>query len=247
MNKKYHIFFVFEYKNNIFVKINLLVNSYIIMLEEKFFAIFKSYINDLVDVAVKNTLKQYGFDEKSNNQENNSDKKKQEEQEKKYQEQEKRYQEQENQKQQNQQQNTKQETKKEQEYTKKTPFDEFKEQFDKYKKFSDKFEEDDKKTTDNNQKKTNDYQKDYKSDYQQKNQQKTTRTPTTTELEQQYYTRLGITSAATWEQIKAAYKSEMKRYHPDKYANEPEKQKSAETISQKINEAYTYFEKKFKK
>ncbi len=220
-------------------KINLLVNSYTIMLEEKFFAIFKSYINDLVDVAVKNTLKEYGFDEK----ENNADKKKQEEQESKYQEQERKYQEQQKQKQQNQQQDTKQETKKEQEYTKKTPFDEFQEQFNKYKKYSDKFEEEDKKTTDNNQKKTNDY----KSDYQQKNQQKTTRTPTASELEQQYYTRLGITSAATWEQIKAAYKSEMKKYHPDKYASEPEKQKSAEVISQKINEAYHYFEKKFKK
>ncbi len=202
------------------------------MLEEKFFAIFKSYINDLVDVAVKNTLKEYGFDDK----ENNADNKKQDEQEKKYQEQERKYQEQQNKK----QQETKQETKK-------TPFDEFQEQFNKYKKYSDKFEDDDKKTTDNNQKKTNDYQKDYKSDNQQKNQQKATRTPTVSELEQQYYSRLGITSAATWEQIKAAYKSEMKKFHPDKYASEPEKQKAAEVISQKINEAYHYFEKKFKK
>ena len=201
------------------------------MLEEKFFAIFKSYINDLVDVAVKNTLKEYGFNEKGNEKgnekDNDPDKKKQEEQEKKYQEQERRYQE---------QQKQKQETKQE---AKKTPFDEFQEQFNKYKKYSDKFEEDDKKTSDNNQKKTN--------DYQQKNQQKTTRNPTATELEQQYYTRLGITSAATWEQIKAAYKSEMKKYHPDKYASEPDKQKAAEVISQKINEAYHYFEKKFKK
>lgn len=201
------------------------------MLDENFFAIFKSYINDLVDVAVKNTLKEYGFDEK----ESDPKKKKEEEKEKKYQEQEQKYQEQQKEKQQNQQKDTK----KEQQYTKKTPFDEFQEQFNKYKKYSDKFEEDDKKTTDNNQKKTN--------DYQQKNQQKTTRNPTVSELEQQYYTRLGITSAATWEQIKAAYKSEMKKYHPDKYASEPEKQKSAEVISQKINEAYHYFEKKLKK
>ena len=201
------------------------------MLDENFFAIFKSYINDLVDVAVKNTLKEYGFDEK----ESDPNKKKEEEKEKKYQEQEQKYQEQQKEKQQNQQKDTK----KEQQYTKKTPFDEFQEQFNKYKKYSDKFEEDDKKTTDNNQKKTN--------DYQQKNQQKTTRNPTVSELEQQYYTRLGITSAATWEQIKAAYKSEMKKYHPDKYASEPEKQKSAEVISQKINEAYHYFEKKLKK
>ena len=232
MNKKYHIVFIFEIKNNIFVKINFTKSISIKMLEEKFFAIFKSYINDLVDVAVKNTLKEYGFD----NKENDPDRKKQEEQEKKYQEQERKYQEQEKQKQQNQKQETKQETKK-------TPFDEFQEQFNKYKKYSDKFEEDDKKTTDNNQKKTNDYQKDYKSD----NQQKTTRVPTPTELEQQYYSRLGITSAATWEQIKAGYKSEMKKFHPDKYASEPEKQKAAEVISQKINEAYHYFEKKFKK
>lgn len=204
------------------------------MFEEKFFAIFKSYINDLVDVAVKNTLKQYGFDEK----ESEPDKKKQDEQDKKYEEQERKYQEQQKQKQQDTKKEP-QDTKKEPQDTKKTPFDEFQEQFNKYKKFSDKFEDDDKKTTDNNQKKTN--------DYQQKNQQKTTKNPTVSELEQQYYVRLGITSLATWEQIKAAYKSEMKKYHPDKYASEPEKQKSAEVISQKINEAYHYFEKKFKK
>ncbi len=238
MNKKRIYYFRFECKNNIFVKINSQNST--TMLDEKFFDIFKSYINDLVDVAVKNTLKEYGFDEKGNNQSN----KKQKEQEEKYQEQERKYQEQQKQKQQETKQDAKQNSDQETKHdtkqnTKKTPFDEFQEQFNKYKKYSDKFEEDDKKTSDNYQKKTN--------DYQQKSQQKTTKNPTITQTEQQYYNYLGIAPTSTWEEIKAGYKTEMKRYHPDKYASEPEKQKNAEKISQKINEAYHYFEKKFKK
>lgn len=62
-----------------------------------------------------------------------------------------------------------------------------------------------------------------------------------------YYQALEVQPGATFEQIKAAYKLMIKKYHPDRFPNEPDKQKTAIEITQRINIAYSYFEKKFGK
>ena len=61
--------------------------------------------------------------------------------------------------------------------------------------------------------------------------------------EKSYYEALEITPPATFEQIKAAYKKLVRKYHPDLFQNNPQKREYAEIVTQKINEAYAYFEK----
>ncbi|TAE72975.1 MAG: J domain-containing protein [Bacteroidetes bacterium] len=54
---------------------------------------------------------------------------------------------------------------------------------------------------------------------------------------------VGITD---FEVIKTAYKTQMKKYHPDKFSEE-DKKKHAEALSMRINAAYDFFKKKFNK
>jgi DnaJ-domain-containing protein 1 len=61
--------------------------------------------------------------------------------------------------------------------------------------------------------------------------------------EKQYYQALEIIPPATFEQIKAAYKKLVRKYHPDLFQNNSQKQQYAEIVTQQINEAYAYFEK----
>ena len=65
--------------------------------------------------------------------------------------------------------------------------------------------------------------------------------------EQAYYKALEVPVGASFDQIKESYKRLIKQYHPDRFANEPDKQKVAMEISQKLNVAYSYFEKKYGK
>ncbi len=71
--------------------------------------------------------------------------------------------------------------------------------------------------------------------------------PPPVSAEAAYYAALELPEKAPFEEIKKAYKSLMKKYHPDRFHNEPEKKKYAEAVTQKINEAYAYFEKKYGK
>ncbi len=64
--------------------------------------------------------------------------------------------------------------------------------------------------------------------------------------EKGYYDALELSFGASFEEIKKAYRRLMKKYHPDLYP-EPEKHKTAQQVSRRINEAYGYFEKKFGK
>ncbi len=59
-----------------------------------------------------------------------------------------------------------------------------------------------------------------------------------------YYAALELPANASFEEIKRAYKTMMKKYHPDRFHNEPQKKQFAEAVTQKLNEAYAYFEKK---
>ena len=63
--------------------------------------------------------------------------------------------------------------------------------------------------------------------------------------EARHYNALELPLGAGWEEIKPAYKAAMKQYHPDRFAHDAEKQKIAQILAQKINEAYQYFEKKY--
>lgn len=65
--------------------------------------------------------------------------------------------------------------------------------------------------------------------------------------EAKYFDALEVELGADFEAIKSAYKKAVKKYHPDKFVNDPEKHKYAVLLTQKINEAYAYFEKKFEK
>jgi hypothetical protein len=59
-----------------------------------------------------------------------------------------------------------------------------------------------------------------------------------------HYNTLELPAGSSWEDIKLAYKTAMKKYHPDRFVHDAEKQKIAQTLAQKINEAYQYFEGK---
>ncbi len=59
-----------------------------------------------------------------------------------------------------------------------------------------------------------------------------------------YYAALELPANASFDEIKRAYKTLMKKYHPDRFHNEPQKKQFAESVTQKLNEAYAYFEKK---
>lgn len=69
---------------------------------------------------------------------------------------------------------------------------------------------------------------------------------TTKQKEKAYYEALELKEGASFAEIKKAYRKQMKIYHPDLYHNDPEKYKVAKEVSLKLNEAYTYFEKKYK-
>ncbi len=63
--------------------------------------------------------------------------------------------------------------------------------------------------------------------------------------ETRFYRALELPAGASFDKIRQAYKSQMKKYHPDRFPNDPEKKKYAELVSQRLNEAYAYFESKY--
>ncbi|MCU0391760.1 MAG: J domain-containing protein [Thermoflexibacter sp.] len=89
------------------------------------------------------------------------------------------------------------------------------------------------------------YQKNKQQEEQQTNEQSYQQSWQQQQEEKQYYGVLELPHGASFEQIKIAYKRLIKQYHPDRFHNDPEKHKAALEISQKLNIAYSYFEKKF--
>lgn len=66
------------------------------------------------------------------------------------------------------------------------------------------------------------------------------------QLELEYYGNLELQAGASFEQIKSQYRKLLKKYHPDKFQNDREKQKTAEEVVCKLNKAYSYFEQKMR-
>ena len=65
------------------------------------------------------------------------------------------------------------------------------------------------------------------------------------EKESQYRANLEVDANTKIEGIRSSYKSLMKKYHPDLHALDQNRRKTAEQITQKLNEAMNYFEKKY--
>jgi DnaJ-domain-containing protein 1 len=64
----------------------------------------------------------------------------------------------------------------------------------------------------------------------------------------QYYANLELAPFASMDEVKRAYKELVHRYHPDKHAGDPERQKTANELLQSLTKAYdgliAYFEKR---
>ncbi|MCS6988665.1 MAG: J domain-containing protein [Chloroherpetonaceae bacterium] len=67
--------------------------------------------------------------------------------------------------------------------------------------------------------------------------------PTRDEKIAGYYANLELPYGASLEEVRKAYRNLMKRYHPDKFSGDPEKQKTATEIAKGLNKAYRELEK----
>jgi DnaJ-domain-containing protein 1 len=76
-------------------------------------------------------------------------------------------------------------------------------------------------------------------------QQSNGSTASFTTQERAYYQALEVSPGVSFDEIKAAYKQQIRKYHPDLFHTHAEKRRYAEIVTQKLNEAYAYFEKKF--
>ena len=63
-------------------------------------------------------------------------------------------------------------------------------------------------------------------------------------LEADYRANLEVGPDADLNAIRASYRRLLRRYHPDLNASDPEKQKTAEQITQRLNEAWDYLQTK---
>ena len=64
-------------------------------------------------------------------------------------------------------------------------------------------------------------------------------------IESRYYTVLEVEYGADFDKIKTAYKKLLKKYHPDLNRENQNILKKAQEKTKQLNEAYSYFEKKF--
>ena len=86
------------------------------------------------------------------------------------------------------------------------------------------------------------YTKSHTHNSNQQQKQQHSASSTAQKQEKAFYQALEVTPGASFEEIKAAYKKLVKKYHPDLFHNNSEKRRYAEIVTQRINEAYAYFE-----
>jgi DnaJ-domain-containing protein 1 len=65
--------------------------------------------------------------------------------------------------------------------------------------------------------------------------------------EAEYLANLELSGADSFQEIKDAYKRMIRKYHPDLHAQDAEKREFAKLITQRLNEALDYFERKYEK
>lgn len=53
-----------------------------------------------------------------------------------------------------------------------------------------------------------------------------------------FYHILGLPTQASVPEIKQAYRALLKKWHPDRFQNDPERQHKAKEVTQKMNEIY---------
>lgn len=61
------------------------------------------------------------------------------------------------------------------------------------------------------------------------------------------YAALEVPPGSDFETVRKAYRTLMRKYHPDRHTNAPEKQKAATELTQKLTEAYKLLEKRLRK
>ncbi len=65
--------------------------------------------------------------------------------------------------------------------------------------------------------------------------------------EAEYLANLELSGTESFQEIKDAYKRLIRKYHPDLHAQDEEKREFAKLITQRLNEALDYFERKYRK
>jgi DnaJ-domain-containing protein 1 len=63
----------------------------------------------------------------------------------------------------------------------------------------------------------------------------------------QYYANLEIKPGASMKEVKSAYRRLMRSYHPDRHADDPEKVRVANEVSQQLREAYEAIREELRK
>jgi DnaJ-domain-containing protein 1 len=61
------------------------------------------------------------------------------------------------------------------------------------------------------------------------------------------YAALEVPPGSDFETVRKSYRTLMRKYHPDKHTNSPEKQKAATELTQRLTEAYKLLEKRLRK
>jgi DnaJ-domain-containing protein 1 len=61
------------------------------------------------------------------------------------------------------------------------------------------------------------------------------------------YAVLELRPGADFEAVRKSYRTLMRKYHPDRHAHSPEKQRAATELAQKLSEAYALLEKRLRK
>jgi len=61
------------------------------------------------------------------------------------------------------------------------------------------------------------------------------------------YAVLEIPQGSDFETVRKAYRALMRKYHPDRHVNAPDKQKAATELAQKLTDAYRLLEKRLRK
>ena len=59
----------------------------------------------------------------------------------------------------------------------------------------------------------------------------------------QAYARLEVPVGSDWETVRQSYRRLMRQYHPDRHADDPEREKLATEISQRLTVAYNLLER----